>query len=92
VLPKPVMGLECMYALRCADFGLTESGPGGVDLARACRLVGMEGDAPPEGGLGSPVNATLPPESGGSGTELNTFNDTPGNTTHGTSHYNGSTR
>eukprot|EP00966_Prymnesium_polylepis_P123670 2859604-Prymnesium_polylepis.1 len=36
------------------DFGLTELGPGGFDLARACRLVDREGDAPPEGGLGSP--------------------------------------
>eukprot|EP00966_Prymnesium_polylepis_P264928 6120777-Prymnesium_polylepis.1 len=44
----------------------------------------MEGDAPPEGGPGYPVNEALPPESGGSGTEFNTFNDTPSNTTHGT--------
>eukprot|EP00966_Prymnesium_polylepis_P190799 4421766-Prymnesium_polylepis.1 len=47
----------------------------------------MEGDAPPERGLKSPVNTTLPPESGGAGTESNTFNDTPGNTTHGTLHH-----
>ena len=49
----------------------------------------MEGDAPPEGGLESPVNTTLPPESGGAGTEPNTLNDTPGNTTHGTLHHAG---
>jgi hypothetical protein len=46
----------------------------------------MEGGAPPEGGLESPVNTTLPPESGGVGTQPNTLNDTPGNTTHGTLH------
>jgi hypothetical protein len=72
---------------RVRTFPVTEPGQGEFDLARACRLVGMEGDAPPEGGLESPVNATLPPESGGSGTEPNTFNDTPGNTTHGTLHH-----
>jgi hypothetical protein len=84
--------LGCMYASRRAECGLflcRNPVRGSSDLARVCRRVGMEGSAPPEGGLESPVNTTLPPESGGVGTQPNTFNDTPGNTTHGTLHHAG---
>ena len=84
--------LGCMYASRRAECGLflcRNPVRGSSDLARVCRRVGMEGGAPPEGGLESPVNTTLPPESGGVGTQPNTFNDTPGNTTHGTLHHAG---
>eukprot|EP00966_Prymnesium_polylepis_P067305 1562481-Prymnesium_polylepis.1 len=49
----------------------------------------MESGAPPEGGLAPAIDEELQPDSGGSGTCLNTINTTPGNMTHGTSHYAG---
>eukprot|EP00966_Prymnesium_polylepis_P150934 3486657-Prymnesium_polylepis.1 len=48
------------------ELGPDGTGSEGFDLARFCRRVVMEGDAPPKRGAVSPVNEALPPESGGS--------------------------
>eukprot|EP00966_Prymnesium_polylepis_P117892 2725759-Prymnesium_polylepis.2 len=55
-------------------------------LWRAFAGTRSGGGAPPDGGLAPAVDEVLLSEFGGPGTGLNTFNTTPGNTTHGTSH------
>eukprot|EP00966_Prymnesium_polylepis_P019060 439312-Prymnesium_polylepis.3 len=59
-------------------------GTGSGEL-RVCRCRGAMADTPPQGGLEPVSDEDLQPDSVGSGTCLNTFNTTPGNTTHGTS-------